>query len=192
MTLCLVGACRQTSCDLSNCRFIAGLTFPRRIGCEAPSRRRPHALKDHCDKTLHMDSGPLVGVRHLQLTSVLVCGLLIFIGTEVVSIPFGFIEAFRETIGKPLSRGTLFALTIIETISECLVVIWLITKVSQAQLNEAIFAALAAFGIAILLAYPVDVLWAKQAPLKFLARILFATIVCIPIGIYLGQRISNA
>jgi hypothetical protein len=128
----------------------------------------------------------------LEVRSVVTCGLLIFIVVEIVSIPFGFILKIWEMKGTPFSAQAQSWLGVVENALECAVVIWFTFKVSRGELSHAVPAAFAAFAIAVLLAYPFDVLWANQAPREFFTRALFALIFCVPIGIFLGRSMSNA
>ena len=122
----------------------------------------------------------------MQILPVLLYGVLIFLGTEVVSIPFGAIYKFQDLRGVTSSLRTRPWLSSLEHALECVVVIWFTFKVSQTHSQIEILPAFAAFGVAVLIAYPCDVLWARQPRREFAMRAVFAAVFCVPAGVYLA------
>jgi hypothetical protein len=126
----------------------------------------------------------------LEIPPILIYGFLIFLGTEVIWFAYGFIVKFQETRGVPLSRRAQYWLEVLANALECLIVIWLIFRLSKTELGERYFVAIAALGVAVLIAYPLDVLWGKLSLRHFGVRALFAAAICVPLGIYLAASTS--
>jgi hypothetical protein len=122
----------------------------------------------------------------LETFPVIVYGVLMFLGAEIVSVPFGAISKFQELKGISSSPRAQSWISFLEYALECAVVIWFTFKVSQTQLQINFLPGLTAFSVAVLVAYPFDVLWAKQSLRQFGQRALFAAVFCVPVGVYIA------
>ena len=125
-------------------------------------------------------------VTSLDSFSVLLYGALMFVCTEIVSVPFGAIYKIQELRSVTFSRWTQSWLLLIEYALECAVVIWFTFKASQAQSVVRFLPGFSAFGVAVLVAYPFDVVWAGQSAREFATRVLFGAAFCVPTGFYLA------
>jgi hypothetical protein len=122
------------------------------------------------------------------MTALLPCtfGVLIFLGINVASFPFGFIDGYKKARGYPSTEYSTFWLRKCEYLLEFSITILLLANISHKNPTLSLINTLISLLIANVICYIFDVLVLKQPSREFFLRGLVSFFVCLPLGLFFG------
>ncbi len=122
---------------------------------------------------------------------VLLYGVLIFMGTVVASIPFGIVRGFKQARGIPVPEHASLRLRMFEWLLEACAVILVTADLGARRSTDALLHALAAYLVASLISFVLEVRSLRMPPREFVWRMLLGLVICLPAGLSIGL-VSNA
>ena len=122
----------------------------------------------------------------MELAFSIAYAVAIFVASNVVSFPLGFINGFLEVRKQPLSQRSRLVLEFAEGVIEVLVWIVITVHLFRQQFETPYLVAAGAYGLAGVIGYVIDVRVFKKSRVTFLIRILFTSAFCVVVGAYVA------
>lgn len=122
----------------------------------------------------------------MSMLSIIGSGVAVFLAMAVASFPFGFVQGFASSQGRPLSKETLARLRIPEYTIEFVLVVCVLATYATRIPETTYVDAMGAVAVATCLLYLLDVRKLGMSMKELWVRFFVGALVCAPLGLALG------